>query len=619
LFSYITCEQIPEINNIGVDAVRQGTLVRFRCMVQDMYNPEFYVGAYKDETTLGRWKTTKYTEEVEPVLGRGSSREQKIWERRILYCVPIPGESVWLRRLDSKRDSVYPWKTCATSICAKRPRGENVVPCDEAEQKLGTCAHFATTLISESKLKSLHTRSIDTADVEQAKRSTDGETLKAVLNLPLGNVSDVNSIGQLPASTPCIVKMYGGDCKLKLNDVVELVGVLSIVPGLSSEPERADAEGAFTTKSSNNVVTFQPMMDFMEEERARNPPTSLVPRFHAIIFRSTSTHEFVSRAGLYPIAACEALCLMRKSELFARRAKVRAALIDHLSAPLGNDATAAEYVLYALLSRVHVRTDAIPIGKFSVTLLGVPVDNEPGNSGDGGMTVARALAAAIADIAPAVAYLQLTLGSLNSRQWVPKKDYGTDRLRSGPLQLASGTCLILDETRLSTGKLGDIGVRNVNALKEFIEMQEVEYDFEYHQMKLPVDVPTIVVSTVPTKSVVAETDSKVPLQMSVKPRVSPIVAPELLKEMREFVAAARLSNHTISRESSEYIEREMVAAQQREGNDKAKEKDLHRWLTMTRLTALSMGETDMNAEHWKKVLECERAVSKRTCRACDDC
>ena len=56
-----------------------------------------------------------------------------------------------------------------------------------------------------------------------------------------------------------------------------------------------------------------------------------------------------------------------------------------------------------------------------------------------------------------------------------------------------------------------------------------------------------------------------------------------------------------------------------EGNDKAKEKDLHRWLTMTRLTALSMGETDMNAEHWKKVLECERAVSKRTCRACDDC
>ena len=264
-------------------------------MVQDMYNPEFYVGAYKDETTLGRWKTTKYTEEVEPVLCRGSSREQKIWERRILYCVPIPGESVWLRRLDSKRDSVYPWKTCATSICAKRPRGENVVPCDEAEQKLGTCAHFATTLISESKLKSLHTRSIDTADVEQAKRSTDGETLKAVLNLPLGNVSDVNSIGQLPASTPCIVKMYGGDCKLKLNDVVELVGVLSIVPGLSSEPERADAEGAFTTKSSNNAVTFQPMMDFMEEERARNPPTSLVPRFHAIIFRSTSTHEFVSR------------------------------------------------------------------------------------------------------------------------------------------------------------------------------------------------------------------------------------------------------------------------------------------------------------------------------------
>jgi len=24
----------------------------------------------------------------------------KIWERKVLYCVPLPGESAWVRRLD---------------------------------------------------------------------------------------------------------------------------------------------------------------------------------------------------------------------------------------------------------------------------------------------------------------------------------------------------------------------------------------------------------------------------------------------------------------------------------------------------------------------------------------
>jgi len=44
----------------------------------------------------------------------------------------------------------------------------------------------------------------------------------------------------------------------------------------------------------------------------------------------------------------------------------------------------------------------------------------------------------------------LSTGSLNARSWVPRKDYTVNRLRSGPLQLAPGTALILDETALST-------------------------------------------------------------------------------------------------------------------------------------------------------------------------
>ena len=49
-----TTPQIPEINAVGVEGVRPNQLVRFRAMVQDMYNPEYYVGAYRDATTAVR-------------------------------------------------------------------------------------------------------------------------------------------------------------------------------------------------------------------------------------------------------------------------------------------------------------------------------------------------------------------------------------------------------------------------------------------------------------------------------------------------------------------------------------------------------------------------------------
>ena len=64
-------ERVPEINAVGVEHVPTGALVRFRCMVQDMYNPEYYVGAYRDAG--GRWRTTKYTEDLGPEdLGPGT-------------------------------------------------------------------------------------------------------------------------------------------------------------------------------------------------------------------------------------------------------------------------------------------------------------------------------------------------------------------------------------------------------------------------------------------------------------------------------------------------------------------------------------------------------------------
>ena len=67
----------------------------------------------------------------------------------------------------------------------------------------------------------------------------------------------------------------------------------------------------------------------------------------------------------------------------------------------------------------------------------------------------------------------LSITTLNSAPFAPKKDYASDRLATGVLQLAEGTHLTLDETELESGQLSAVGVGNVESLKTLIEWQKV--------------------------------------------------------------------------------------------------------------------------------------------------
>lgn len=63
-----------------------------RPQVQDMLNPEYYLGAYCPPG--GERQTTKFCDRAAAVeIGEGV--ETCIWERRPFYCVPVPGESAW--------------------------------------------------------------------------------------------------------------------------------------------------------------------------------------------------------------------------------------------------------------------------------------------------------------------------------------------------------------------------------------------------------------------------------------------------------------------------------------------------------------------------------------------
>ncbi len=62
---------------------------------------------------------------------------------------------------------------------------------------------------------------------------------------------------------------------------------------------------------------------------------------------------------------------------------------------------------------------------------------------------------------PACAHLPLGLSSLNGTRWAPSKDHTSGRLLRGRLQLAAGTVLLLDETAMQAGQVGEQGIANL--------------------------------------------------------------------------------------------------------------------------------------------------------------
>jgi Conserved membrane protein (DUF2044). len=82
----------------------------------------------------------------------------------------------------------------------------------------------------------------------------------------------------------------------------------------------------------------------------------------------------------------------------------------------------------------------------------------------------------------------------NIISWYFRKDYNTNRLKSGLLQLSSSTYLILDEIHLQPGQLNNTGCLNVKALSSVVNNQRMSYDFQFYDGTFPTDIPVLSLS-----------------------------------------------------------------------------------------------------------------------------
>uniref|UniRef100_A0A0D9UX68 Mini-chromosome maintenance complex-binding protein n=1 Tax=Leersia perrieri TaxID=77586 RepID=A0A0D9UX68_9ORYZ len=544
LFEQGGLDMIPVLDESNLGLIKPNTLVRFRGMVQDILGNEFYVGAFKDGST---WRTNKFSDSSP--FSMPHPCDSHLWERHLFHCVPVPGQNHWTRE-SSPGPDLRKMSSCLTS---------------EQREKRKRDAENDAMDVSENG-------SEETSSSSKKAKDDGVQISNSSLQMSMNeeHVPEMNGVDHhIPGSSfSCLVKVYDmPESQVKLNDVSEFIGVYTFDPELAAPSDNSD----------------DIMFDLMEDVTAQLPP-SKVPRLHCLVWRNLSAHDFLPRAP-----AVEPSPILLKS--------IRQSLLSHLTLILGKDELAAQCLLLHLLSRLRNKVNVVTVGRLSLNFTGFNRESVSifGNQ----------LNNLFQRLLPYSQTIPLSIEYLNTATLQPRKDNRSGRLVTGVLQLPQGTHLTFDETLLQSGSLTSKGVENTMLLKNLMESQKVEYDFEFYKLEMPTDVQLLTLSE--GKSNILPSDLVVPFRPSSVPAVN--VSSEELESWRWYLTTVRSLPQSTETETYQMIQDEMVSAMREDRSLGCSE--LSRWLTMAQITAASFGEKSLSMEHWQMVKELERLRKER--------
>ncbi|XP_036591801.1 mini-chromosome maintenance complex-binding protein isoform X2 [Trichosurus vulpecula] len=551
-------------------------------MVQDMFDPEFYMGVYEtvDPNTKARvLHFGKYRDIAECGPQQEvdlNSTQTTTLERQTFYCVPVPGESAWVKEayVSASQARVSPSTSYTPSRHKRSYEDDEDMDLHPSKQK-----DQHTGLRHTGKVGDLHgygePKRLETEASAGQQLNSPNCTPPLDLNFPLPGEKG-------PA---CLVKVYENwDC-FKVNDILEVYGILSVDPVLS-----------ILNNEERDSSLLDPMecMDTLEEQRVHSPPASLVPRIHVILAQKLQHIN-----PLLPAYLKEEESKSFISGFMSELSPVRAELLGFLTHALLGDSLAAEYLILHLISTVYTRRDVLPLGKFTVNLSGCPRNS----------TFTEHVYQIIQQLVPASFRLQMTIENMNLLKLIPHKDYTANRLVSGILQLSNNTSLVIDETPLEQGQLDTPGVHNVTALGNLITWQKVDYDFNYHQMEFPCNINVLITSE--GKSLLPS-DCQVHLQPQIIPpnmeeymsSLLTAVLPSVLNKFRIYLTLLRLLDYSISDEVTKAVEDDFVEMRKNDPQSITAD-DLHRLLVVARFLSLSAGQTTLSRERWLRAKQLE--------------
>lgn len=212
----------------------------------------------------------------------------------------------------------------------------------------------------------------------------------------------------------------------------------------------------------------------------------------------------------------------------------------------------------------------------------------------------------ISEIVPASHLLHMENENLNSIRLAPVKDYDTDKLKAGLLQLAPGTHLIVNENALKEGNLFESAIHNISALSLLIQSQKVNYDFSY-PVEMHVDIPVLIVSK--GKTLFKTNNVTCMVKYSPKAGCNSVVSTDenMILLFREYIAYVVQRNDKdikLSNAAMELAQNAFVNARARNA-ESVTDQTLHNWLTIAELVHLSFGNFDneLDVSSWNRAIE----------------
>ncbi|GAX82333.1 hypothetical protein CEUSTIGMA_g9762.t1 [Chlamydomonas eustigma] len=505
--------EIPTLTNANVGSLPNLSLVRLVGTVQDLPNPELYLGVAK--LPDGSLITTKYSDGIDPRLAQ--CEQVSLWDRRPVVLTAPP--------------------------CSSWVSGFRAASRESSSASLG------------HNLASQH------------------EGFLAYLYDDQGT-------------------------NVCLHDLVEILGILS-KQDVSEELRHKLQEQHL---GDTLIEGDQDQIDgFVDDAQA----FSKMIRVHAISI--TRKPNLRSTLGTIP-PACPASDIIQ----------LRSDAVSMLSSGLGGDALAAEYLLMLSLESVTTRvSEGMTTGIAPLNITNCPASPHQHTNQDldsGVSEFAAALHYVLSELLPLSASLPLNVAACNKGDWSPCRPPGQSRVQPSPLQLPHGTCLIVDETGLTQGRLDEKGTSSLAALQRVLTEQILVYEFEMFKHPVPVNLPTVVLST--CRSILKEA---LPVTLPLAPsknlaslnEVKALLSEQLgqLEVVRGYLAAVSSLPYEITEGAKQRLVEEFVIMRQKDASFGPEQ--FQNLLTLARACALSFGESSLTGERWEYLKGLEVLRSSR--------
>lgn len=586
----------------GLKGVAHGGLVRFRCMIQDTFDPEYYLSHYYQvnrETGERTLCCGKYQDDVTLAPNcEIDARSEVPSERSVVNCIAIPGESLWVKELLTQQAS--------TSLPLSLPT-------------------VAVSEVSKRKADADDTTSRANPPPRSSSSSSSSSATEEAINMASPVSPTVNPVATsdtvalaAPAFT-CVVKLYDNVLpETRMCKTFEFIGVLSMsstaddedfmgmslataVPGSSSaHPMRLHAIYA---RPLDNSINLMPTKNINVTAAAAS--SSMEDKDNACTDDDATTSEQPEPT----FTSFNSLLTELKSN--CELARGRTLLCSALDSVLGGDKLAVTAVLIHLLTKVTGRQHGKPVGQLTVGLTDL-------NRTQATQATASSISALLGAVAPKVLRVPVNLTALNTSRYTPEKDYDQGCLLPGVLQVSDGTSLLMDETQMDVGELKEQGVRNLQAVVHLSQHGTLEYTFPYSQpIEMPADTPMLVLSA---EKPILPCD----IRVAVAPARTPTSAPDWAYNhhnttnstnpwyltsstknlsdqdvIRQYLLVVRQIVFNMADDTATRIQTELVERLQRD-RDNCTQEVMHILMTIARTLAISYGHSDITEEVWKE-------------------